>query len=98
MYEGNLASAESMYDVGPSGLSHLAEAKAAAEARGEYIFAEPDHVGIQARCVPGTNVPQGHKLRLVSRAQLLLNASHRRAEPAAHHNRVLLRRFLNAVI
>ncbi len=51
-YEGNPDSTESMFDVGPSGLSHLAEAKAAAEARGEHIFAKPDHLGIQARWCP----------------------------------------------
>ena len=47
LYEGNAESADSMHDAGPTGRSHLAEAKAAAEARGEYIFAKPDHLGIQ---------------------------------------------------
>ena len=46
-YEGNSESTESMHDAGPTGRSHLMEAKAAAEARGEYIFAKPDHLGIQ---------------------------------------------------
>ena len=47
LYEGNPESAGSMLDAGPTGRSHLAEAKAAAEARGEHIFAKPDHLGIQ---------------------------------------------------
>ena len=49
LYEGSPDSKESIYDTGPNGLSHLAAAKAAAEARGEYTFAKPDHLGIQAR-------------------------------------------------
>jgi hypothetical protein len=48
-YEGNPQSGESMHDAGPTGQSHLKEAKAAAEARGEHIFAKADHLGIQAR-------------------------------------------------
>jgi len=48
-YEGNPDSRESMYDVGAGGRSHVAEAKANAEARGEYTFAKMDHLGIQAR-------------------------------------------------
>jgi len=48
-YEGNPDCTGSMYDIGASGQSHVAEAKAAAEARGEYTFAKMDHLGIQAR-------------------------------------------------
>ena len=47
-YDGNPASGNSMHDAGPTGQSHLQEAKAAAEARGEHIFAKADHLGIQA--------------------------------------------------
>ena len=46
-YEGNPKSSESMHDPGPTGRSHMHEARAAAEARGDYIFAKPDHLGIQ---------------------------------------------------
>ena len=46
-YEGNPESSESMHDPGATGRSHMHEARAAAEARGDYIFAKPDHLGIQ---------------------------------------------------
>ena len=49
LYEGNPDSAGGMHDSGPTGQSHFSEAKAAAEARGEHIFAKPDHLGIQVR-------------------------------------------------
>ena len=38
---------ESMHESGPDGRSPLQVAKAAAEERGEHIFAKPDHLGIQ---------------------------------------------------
>ena len=52
-YEGDPASAGSMHDAGPTGRTHLQEAKAAAEARGEHVFAKPDHLGIQVCCRNG---------------------------------------------
>ena len=39
-YEGNPENRESMHDAGPTGQSHLKEAKAASEERGEHIFAK----------------------------------------------------------
>ena len=55
-YDGNPDSSESMHDVGVSGRSRVAEAKAAAEARGEYTFAKMDHLGIQARGLPSESL------------------------------------------
>ena len=61
-YEGDPDSAESMYDLGAGGQSHVADAKAAAEARGEYTFAKMDHLGIQARRVPQSRRMPAHLL------------------------------------
>ena len=38
---------ESMHESGPDGRSPFQVAKAAAQDRGEHIFAKPDHLGIQ---------------------------------------------------
>ena len=46
-HEGRSGGTSSMHDIGPTGRSHLQHAQAAAELRGEYIFAKPDHLGIQ---------------------------------------------------
>jgi hypothetical protein len=38
---------ESMHESGPDGQTPFQVAKAAAQGRGEHIFAKPDHLGIQ---------------------------------------------------
>ncbi len=64
-YDGDPEGTSSMHDAGPMGRSHLQGAKAAAEARGEYIFAKPDHLGIQvwargrARALQGSSLLTG---------------------------------------
>ncbi len=59
-YEGDPQSAGSMHDAGPTGRSHLQQAKVAAEARGEYIFAKPDHLGIQVRSIAKPEAVAGY--------------------------------------
>ena len=50
---------ESMHESGPDGRTPFETAKAAAQGRGEHIFAKPDHLGIQVTA-PSTHVMCSH--------------------------------------